>query len=83
MKVVGNERLGADEDQKEELGAKSDVPHSKKVLELKHDKAILLRKNKYLEKQVQSAEEEIRRLSEYNTNLCETLKFHDETEKQR
>ena len=36
-----------------------------------------------MEIQVRTAKKKIQQLNDYNANLCETLKYHDEIEKQR
>ena len=81
---MSNERAEADSEEKEELEEyKRNIPYSSKLVKLKHEKAILLRKTKSLEIQVRTAKERIQQLNDYNANLCETLKSHDEIEKQR
>ena len=81
---MSNESAEADWEEKEELEEyKRNIPYSSKLVKLKHEKAILLRKTRSLEIQVRTAKETIQQLNDYNANLCETLKYYDEIEKQR
>lgn len=68
---------GAEADGEEKVDLedhKEDAPYLNKLVALKRDKAILVRKNKSLEKKVSSIQEELHKLNEYNESLCETIK---------
>ena len=80
--VQRSSRDGGGEQKVELEDYKDDPPCLNKLVALKHEKAILLRKNKSLENNVRSVQEELRKLNEYNASLLETIKYKEEIEKQ-